>query len=128
MTLNFSFQLGTYDCGLFSVAFATAAAFGRDPDTCRFDQTKMRKHLYKCFLDGKLTPFPQQKVSCKGGLKTRDDIVVHCYCRIPEMEDFAMIECSACSKWIHVLCDDTNISEEDLNDTGSKWLCQQCVN
>ena len=41
-------QAGTYDCGLFAVAFATALALGIRPKECQFNQPEMRKHLFKC--------------------------------------------------------------------------------
>ena len=43
------------------------------------------------------------------------------------MKDFTMIECTACSKWFYVLCDDENICEENIDDTGSVWLCRECI-
>ena len=52
-------QGGSYDCGLFAIAFATALAHGMDPVECFFDQRKLRRHLYQCLVAGKLTPFPQ---------------------------------------------------------------------
>ena len=42
-------QAGTYDCGLFAVAFATALALGIRPEEFQFNQPEMRKHLYQCF-------------------------------------------------------------------------------
>ena len=42
-------QAGTYDCGLFAVAFATALALGRRLEEFQFNQQEMRKHLYRCF-------------------------------------------------------------------------------
>ena len=40
-------QSGTYDCGLFSVAFAMALALGSNPGQYFFDQRAMRKLLWK---------------------------------------------------------------------------------
>ena len=42
-------QANTSDCGLFSIAFATAITFGQDPAMVYFDQEKMRQHIINCF-------------------------------------------------------------------------------
>ena len=42
-------QKGHTDCGLFAIGFAVALAFGDNPETCKFDQSKMRSHLHACF-------------------------------------------------------------------------------
>ncbi len=42
-------QSGTYDCGLYAIAFVTALAMGEKPELFFFDQTKMRRHLFQCF-------------------------------------------------------------------------------
>ena len=41
------FQKGTSDCGLFTVANATAICNGMDPAYLQFDQDTMREHLKK---------------------------------------------------------------------------------
>ena len=49
ITLKFvdvQMQSGTYDCGLFAIAHATALALGEQPGNYLYDQPKMRKHLY----------------------------------------------------------------------------------
>ena len=51
-------QSGTTDCGLFSIAFAQALCAGVDPHLQAFDQQKMREHLYLCFEEGEILPFP----------------------------------------------------------------------
>ena len=121
--------MGSCDCGLFAIAFATAEAHGKDPAVCNFDQTAMKQHLYKCFSNGKLTPFPEKKTASvrSHGLKSRDDIAVHWYCRMPEINDIPMVECSICLKWFHVACCHGSPSVEQLNDFDMKWLCQFCT-
>ena len=51
-------QSGTYDCGLFAIAFATALAQGEKPELFFFDQWNMRAHLRQCFEDGEMKMFP----------------------------------------------------------------------
>ena len=53
-------QKGGKDCGLFSIAFATAMAFGLYPSKLKFDQSMMRQHLVDCFNKERMIPFPCQ--------------------------------------------------------------------
>ena len=50
-------QTGVKDCGLFSIAFTTAIAFGQNPTKQKFQQQSMRAHLVNCF-EKKMIPFP----------------------------------------------------------------------
>ena len=54
-------QSGGADCGIFSIAFATALCQGIDPHGCSFSQTQMRAHLHHCLEQGNLTIFPPSK-------------------------------------------------------------------
>lgn len=56
--INSQKQTGVKDCGLFSIAFATAIAFGQNPTKQKFQQQSMRAHLVNCFESKKMTPFP----------------------------------------------------------------------
>ena len=51
-------QLGAHDCGLFSIANATAIVNGIDPTSFKYKQEDMRMHLIQCFKQGMLTVFP----------------------------------------------------------------------
>ena len=51
-------QDGTTDCGLFSIANATAIANGIDPMKLNYIQGDMRMHLLQCFRQGLMTIFP----------------------------------------------------------------------
>ena len=51
-------QLGIHDCGLFSIANATAIANGIDPASLDYKQEDMQMHLIQCFKQGMLTVFP----------------------------------------------------------------------
>ena len=51
ITINFvgvTRQVGSYDCGLYAIAYAAALAYGHDPGTHQYCQVKMRPHLQKC--------------------------------------------------------------------------------
>ena len=51
-------QKGSSDCGLFCIANATALAFGIDPVSVSWEQSKMRAHLAQCFEKKKMLMFP----------------------------------------------------------------------
>ena len=57
-------------------------------------------------------------------VKACDDFEVHCYCRMPELKNVGMIECTSCSKWFHLACDD--VPTEVLNDSTTAWYCYFC--
>ena len=47
-TVSVQQQKGSSDCGVFAVAYAVEVCLGRNPQYARFDQTRMRNHLYEC--------------------------------------------------------------------------------
>ena len=51
-------QMGTKDCGLFAIAYATALALGQNPSKLTFYQESMRSHFVACLEQEKLTLFP----------------------------------------------------------------------
>ena len=117
-------QEGTYDCGLFAVAYATSAAHGQDPAKCTYDQKQIRQHLYRCLCNGKITPFPLKSSSSSSRVITSDNIEVHCHCRMPELKNVAMIQCNYCAVWYHVLCED--VSEDCIANVELEWFCRTC--
>ena len=58
MKVNMQKQVGSRDCGVFSIAVATTIAHGKDPSTLKFKQVDMRKHLTVCFMNRELKLFP----------------------------------------------------------------------
>ena len=58
--MPFQKQKGASDCGLFSIATATAILFGQDPAWSSFEQHKMRNHLLNCIECGSFTTFPNE--------------------------------------------------------------------
>ena len=102
--MDVQMQSGGYDCGLFSIAFATALVFGEQPGQFLFDQKKMRAHLIQCLEVQQITPFPIMKrrrgAACLK-VKVVEDIPVYCLCRMPELPDSFWVECSACKEWYH---------------------------
>ena len=61
-------QEGGDDCGVFSIAFATALVHNHNPINVQFVQSIMRLHLLRCFEQQLLTPFTARELarSCTG--------------------------------------------------------------
>ena len=78
-------QAGTYDCGLFAVAFATVLALGRQPEKFQFSQQEMKKHLYQCFEKQKMGMFPfgRKRRSKKSMVKSIQKVPLFCNCGMP---------------------------------------------
>ena len=128
ITLKFvdvQMQSGTYDCWLFAVAFATALVLGEKPGQFLFDQAGMRRHLCRCLTNGKMTMFPIKKERRSGKkIKTQDEITVFCSCRLPEIPETQMIECTRCKTWYHVeLCVAVDPKYLSLK---THWYCDKC--
>ena len=124
--MDVQMQSGTYDCGLFAIAFATTLVHGELPGRFLFDQDSMRRHLVRCLELGEMTMFPVKKTRRSAGrIKSEDIIEIHCSCRMPEIPEVDMIECSGCSRWFHFpLC--VSVPQEARN-RGSPWYCTSCT-
>jgi len=95
-------QMGTSDCGLFSLAFATSLCAGINPAEKCYIQSDFRVHLFKCLENRKITPFPAKTRKNKAVARHYITVEVHCVCRQPEYG--AMISCDSCTKWFHKNC------------------------
>ena len=111
---------------MFAIASATTLAHGDNPTKWIFNQTSMRTHLYRCLMEGKLTPFPGKVKLTGSGADIRDDLEVFCYCRMPEMKGVPMIECTSCSKWFHIFCVG-DVNNECMDSSNAEWLCRYCI-
>ena len=47
--MNMKKQQGSYNCGIYAIAYATALVYGQDPASYQSKQEKMRPHLKSCF-------------------------------------------------------------------------------
>ena len=98
--MDVQMQSGGYDCGLFSIAFATALVFGEQPGYFLFEQTKMRAHLLQCLERQQM--FPVMKKRRTGSrVKSVEEIPVYCVCRMPDLPNSKWIECSSRKEWYH---------------------------
>ena len=114
-------QAGGSDCGVFVLAFAVVICFGRSPGKIHFNQHSMRSHLITCFENNQFTMFPIGKERHQRKTKSSEVIAVHCICRIPELKQVPMIQCTLCKIWYHgkhclKVPDDAWLP-------GAKWLC-----
>ncbi len=48
-------------CGLYAIAFAYDLCMGVDPSTRNYDESKMRKHLFKCLNQNFFEDFPIER-------------------------------------------------------------------
>ncbi len=77
--IDVQMQSGSYDCGLFAIAFATALAYGNPPGLFLIDQEKMRLHLRKCIEDDQITPFWTKKMRRTAmRVKAVEQVPVYC--------------------------------------------------
>ena len=74
-------QIGSADCGLFALAFATDLCQGLDPTTQRYDQALMRQHYVTCLESAKVTPFPKtiRRVPCHV-VENKTMVQIFCKC------------------------------------------------
>ena len=97
-------QVGSSDCGVFSLFFATAIAQGDDPSQYTFDQQKMRSHPHHCLEQEIITQFPTRRIGRKINKISYEAIIrSYCKCRMPDLVGVKMIECSRCKEWYHVV-------------------------
>ena len=89
-------QMGGSNCGLFSVAFATALGFGQQPGLLVFDEARMRGHLMQCLEDRQMSMFPVKKAKRLVRVKANHKVKVYCICRMPSCTDSSWIACSGC--------------------------------
>ena len=79
-------QRNDYDCGVFSIAFATELAFGGDPANCTWSTAVMRSHLLQALELKDLKSFPklgQHAIHPGRKLYKTRQIVIYCTCRMP---------------------------------------------
>ena len=106
-------QLGSYDCGLFALAFATSLVHGCDPAKTTYIQVRMRI----------VSLFPSaSSVRDDSGILSTETIELYCKCRMSEIPP--MVECSSCGEWFHTEC--VNVPDDALDDTHILWFCCSC--
>ena len=84
-------QIGSLDCGLFAIAFATelCKTLGSlDLDKVIFEQSMMRQHLEHCIRENRKEVFPKHILPLND-LPVPDifHIELFCYCKMPDIFD-----------------------------------------
>lgn len=118
-------QHGSYDCGVYAIAYATALSYGQDPASHHYNQENMRTHLRSCVLARKLKVFPHKAISASGCFRSIEKVPVFCLCRMPEIDRLPVIECSICQEWFHIdVCIKVPANSLKKN---VEWFCNCCV-
>ena len=114
-------QLGSSDCGLFALAFATDLCHGLDPTKQSYNQEMMPRHFVSCLEKGKMTPFPNTAKRVPFHLAMQKaKVPIFCICRLPyDKEDMS----SVANDWYRTDC--VKVPEWAVN-TKRKWGCRKC--
>ena len=113
-------QVGSSEYGLVSLAFAYVPAKGEDPCNYTFNQGKMRNHLFKCILHGRITDFPVTRIGYRKKI-TYFIFEIYCICRMPHCSNVEFIECDKCKEWYHVdVC--VTVPQPVLQQKSLPWL------
>lgn len=92
--MDVQMQCGESDCGLFSIAFATALVFGEQPGHILFDQRIMRSHLIHCFEQKQISMFPiRKRRRIHSKVKFIENIPIYCLCQMLELPDTKWVKC-----------------------------------
>jgi hypothetical protein len=133
-------QRDSVSCGLYAAAFATALAFGLDPETLDFaPPSELRQHLKQTFLNNLnlhlpgaepvITPFPYTGKRTSSNRKKIFKVDVCGTCCLPLDIDSSdpMIQCDRCSHWFHRKCQD--VPEQMFTSCKRKlsWNCSLCA-
>ena len=120
-------QRNSYDCGVFSIAYAYDVSRGKDPCQVDYNHKMIRRHLTNCFENNNITEFPSVgDRSIVDRVRLIETVELHCVCRMPAKgageEDMA--ECDRCNVWFHKQCLD--IPNDVFSDEDICWTCTQC--
>ena len=75
-------QKNNIDCGIYAIAFAYFIVNNTHLSIAFLDETKLRKHLYFCFQNSKMAPFP---LSSRKERKNKENTIflnLYCNCRM----------------------------------------------
>ena len=122
--INCKRQKGGYDCGLFSIAYATDLCFGNDPSMKTYTQKSMRSHLLSCLAENQMCPFPSEERNMQKRVTKSFKIPLFCICRLPDNREEKMGKCEECKEWFHKSC--LSIPKKVFEEVNSKWYCTKC--
>ena len=114
-------QVGSCDCGLFSLAYAHTICAREEPSTLVYSQTKLHKH-FKCSIDSKqIKPFPSCLTQNPPIAPLRKSFRIYCTCRLPDAGD-EMVQCVSCHRWYHYTC----VGIPSKQKVKGLWFCRKC--
>jgi hypothetical protein len=126
-SMNVARQIGSGDCGLLALAYATTLCLDLDPVNLVYCQDNLRKHFLQCVTDGRMTAFP---VSSNRTVRKPVSFIskekVHCICRQMYVRGQDMILCQLCGKWYHATCLAMTSSAFAEAAAQAKYTCVQC--
>ena len=116
-------QSGGSDCGLYSIAIATAIAHDLDPANLIFEQSEMRPHLVQCLSSKELTPFPVMKSRRLRTISNSKQVTIY-LCPICKKcgdgrDIVETVQCERCNFWFHERC-------VPPFDNSGMYLCPLC--
>ncbi len=125
-------QVGSSDCALFAMAFATTLCMGGDPHIASYVQGAMRPHLIRCFENRTILPFPAPDRPRRLGRQrviNKQKINVFCICRLlwdkHDLKRGPLVHCYMCNEWFRKLC--LGIDQEVIDQRASRYACNACL-
>ena len=58
-------QQNGFDCGVYAIVFMVPLVYKEDLTSIPFDEKQLQDHLYDCYKQGRLIPFPSAKKNVK---------------------------------------------------------------
>jgi Ulp1 protease family, C-terminal catalytic domain len=115
-------QTNGFDCGLYSIAFATSLAAGEDPSTIVYDSELLRSHFIECLRQKIIQPFPKSGIrrNSNGTVFTEK---VFCFCPRPFLKlsrEWEKIRCVGCKNLFHSMC------VRNPRNVNKDWKCKFC--
>ena len=100
-------QSGASDCGVYTIAFATALAQGKHPECYIFTQHKTQAHLGRYLIGGKMEMLPYTEVCMHNACKIRavQGVPIYCSCRMPEQPGETMPTYPSCKEHFGSACE-----------------------
>ena len=118
-------QVGSSDCALFALAFATDLCYGLYPTSPRHSQKEMQQHYVTCLESGAIVPFPKTDKRAPFHLGCNSiSVPIFCLCRLPK-DRKEYVECFSCHGLYHPDC--VSIPEWAIK-SRLQWNCQKCRN
>ena len=118
-------QVGSSDCAIFALAFATDLCYGLYPTSQRHSQKEIQQHYVTCLKSGAIVPFLKTDKRAPFHLGCNSiSVPIFCLCRLPKDRQ-EYVECFSCHGLYHPHC--VSIPEWVIK-SRLQWNCQKCRN